>query len=131
MKFLIIIIIIAVAATLVFQHDILTPEPVKIYKAHREKVATAQDYSARTISTAKWSIKIISHDINDTRAEIKAIEYTSKIPPNAASHVFATKTTRELEAVLFQQHGTWELANERVLSESVSTYEDRKKAGEI
>lgn len=131
MKYLLILLIIAIAAVMVIQSDVLTPEPARVYKAYREKLMAAQGYSSKVTATSKWSIKINKYEIKDTKAVIMATERTSKIPMNAASHAFATKVTREIRAALFLQNGKWRVGRETVLKENTSTYEDRQKTGHM
>lgn len=131
MKYLLIIVIIAIAAVMVIQSDVLTPEPGRVYKAYREKLMAAQGYSSKVTASTKWSIKINKCEIEATKAVIMATEHTSKIPMNAASHAFAIKVTREIRAVLFLQNGKWRVGRESVLKENTSTYEDRQKTGNM
>lgn len=131
MKSFLIIIVIAIAVFMVIQSDVLTPEPVRVYKAYREKLMAARGYSSQVTATSKWSIKINKYEKKDTKATIMATELTSKIPMNAASHAFATKVTRKIRAMLFLQNGKWRLGRESVLKEDTSTYEERQKSGEM
>ena len=136
MKYLIITIIIVIAASMVLKPeildsivlniDILNPEPVKIYKSYREKIMAAKGYSSNVAARSKWSIKINKYTREDTKAIIMATERTSKIPQNNTSHIFATKVTRQIKVAYFLQHGKWNMGTESILKESTSTYEDRK-----
>ena len=127
MKYIIIIIITAIALSAVFKPDVLNPAPLKTYKAYRERVMAAQGFSSNVASSAKWSMKIDSYTQDGTTAVIMATENTSKIPPNYTSHAFATKVTRQIKTVYFLQNGKWEMGTENIFRESTSTYEDRKQ----
>lgn len=131
MKSLLGIIIVAVAAVLLFQYDLLTPEPVRIYKAYREKTMLTRGYSSSISASSKWSLKMDKYTREDTKATFMLTERTSRIPKNFSSHAFATKVTRKLKVVYFFQHEKWKLGREQVLSEKTSTYENRQNAGQM
>ena len=61
-----------------------------------------------------------------TWAEIRAIVKTGTIPHGAASLAFATIVTRNIDVEMEKTASRWVVVKETVVSEDVSTYEDRK-----
>ena len=120
---LVILIIVAVVVWKVAFHE---PAAAKQYREYRKTVMAAKGFNERNAHNSRWSLKIESCEIDGSPAVVNAVETTARIPPNAASFAFATIVTRKLEVELELQDEKWVVANENVLDENFSTYEDRK-----
>lgn len=122
-------ILVAVVAVLVaWQMDIFEPAAAKEYRAFTKRAMERSGFSKDLVSTRKWSIEIEDCSVSGDRADLRAIIKTATIPPNAASFAFATIVTRTVDAEMEKRGGRWVVAKETVVSEDVSTYEDRKDA---
>lgn len=127
MKFFILIILIGAAIFMLGKLNIFLPAPAKAYYEYRQKIMSDKGFSPDMTASTKWSLNITNCEVKGKIATISATEKTSKIPPNAASHTFATKITRKIKATVRLSDKSWRVEGERILSEEVSTYEDRKK----
>ena len=102
------------------------PKPAKVYREHRREIMAARGFDNELTSSTQWKLKIKECKVKNNRADIVAEEITAKIPPNAASFVFATYVKRELKVQMWKKGDTWKVMRETVVSEEVSTHDDRK-----
>jgi hypothetical protein len=120
-------ILLAVVAVIVaWQMDVFEPAAAKAYRAHTERAMERGGYSDDLVSPNKWSVDIEDCSVSGDRAEIRAIVKTGTIPHGAASLAFATIVTRKVDVEMEKRGGRWVVAKETVVSQDVSTYEDRK-----
>lgn len=126
MKKILPLVILIIVAVVVWKVAFQEPAPAKQYREYRKAVMAAKGFNERTSHNARWSLKIESCEIEGSTAVLTAVETTARIPPNAASFAFATIVTRKLEVELELQGEKWVVANENVLDETISTFEDRK-----
>jgi len=120
------ILVSVVAVIVAWQMDVFEPAAAKAYRAHTERAMERGGYSDDLVSPAKWSVDIESCSVSGDQAEIRAIVKTGTIPHGAASLAFATIVTRTIDAEMEKRNGRWVVVDEEVLTEDVSTYEDRK-----
>jgi hypothetical protein len=122
------ILLVVVAIIVAWQMNFFEPAAAKAYRAHTERSMERGGYSDDLVSPAKWSIDIENCSVSGDQAEIRAIVKTGTIPQGAASLAFATIVTRTIDVEMERRGGRWVVAKEKVVSEDVSTYEDRKDA---
>jgi peptidoglycan/LPS O-acetylase OafA/YrhL len=122
------ILLVVVAVIVAWQMNFFEPAAAKAYRAHTERAMERGGYSDDLVSPAKWSIDIENCSVSGDQAEIRAIVKTGTIPQGAASLAFATIVTRTIDVEMEKRGGRWVVAKEKVVSEDVSTYEDRKGA---
>ena len=127
-KVLLLALVVAIGGVGAWKAGLLEAAPAKAYKEHRQRYLEANGFSQDLVSQAKWSIDIDACEQSGSQATVMATEQTARIPGNAASFAFATIVTRQLKAELALEDGKWVLVNEEVVSEDVSTYDDRKNA---
>ena len=125
MKWLVIVVVV-IAAIVVWQMDVFEPAAAKAYRAHTERALEGKGFSDDMVSSKKWSMEIEDCAVSGDRADVRAVVKTATIPPNAASFVFATIITRTIDAEMEKKGGRWVVVSENVVAEVVSTYEDRK-----
>jgi len=122
------VLLLVVAVIVAWQMNFFEPAAAKAYRAHTERAMERGGYSDDLVSPAKWSIDIESCSVSGDQASIRAIVKTGTIPHGAASLAFATIVTRTVDVEMEKRGGRWVVAEEKVISEDVSTYEDRKGA---
>ncbi|MBN2120939.1 MAG: hypothetical protein JW734_07810 [Candidatus Omnitrophica bacterium] len=130
MKNAIILILVVILAVLAWTNRfyLYEPAPAKVYHEYRKKKMAARGFSNEITESTRWSLRIKNCKVKDDIAEVLATEFTAKIPPNAASFVFATTTKSELKAELKLINKKWVVIKDSTLKKEVSTYEDRKNA---
>jgi hypothetical protein len=126
MKKILPLVILIIAAVVVWKVAFQEPAPAKQYREYRKAVMAGKGFNERNAHNSRWSLKIESCETEGSTAVVTAVETTARIPPNAASFTFATIVTRKLEVELELQGEKWVVSNENVLDETVSTFEDRK-----
>jgi hypothetical protein len=122
------ILLVVVAVIVAWHLDFFEPAAAKAYRAHTERAMERGGYSDDLVSPNKWSVDIENCKVSGDQAEIRAIVKTGTIPQGAASLAFATIVTRSIDVEMEKRGGRWVVAKETVVSEDVSTYEDRKDA---
>jgi hypothetical protein len=126
MKWVAVVVVVVIAVVVAVQLGVFESGAARAYRAHRQHRLEAKGFSKDMVSSRKWSLEIESCEVVGPRAEIRAVQTTATVPPNAASLVFATIITRTIEAELVQEDGRWKVVGEEVVDEQVSTYEDRR-----
>lgn len=122
------VVLVVVAVVVAWQMDVFESGAAKAYRAHTERTMERGGYSDDLVSPNKWSVDIESCNVSGDRAEIRAIVKTGTIPHGAASLAFATIVTRNIDVEMEKTASRWVVVKETVVSEEVSTYEDRKGA---
>jgi hypothetical protein len=122
------VLLVVIAVIVAWQMNFFEPAPAKAYRAHTERAMERGGYSDDLVSPAKWSIDIENFSVSGDQAEIRAVVKTGTVPQGAASLAFATIVTRTIDVEMEERGGRWVVAKEKVVSEDVSTYEDRKDA---
>jgi hypothetical protein len=127
-KVLLAILAVVVAVIVAWQMHVFAPAAAKASRAYTEQAMEARGYSDDLVSPDKWSIDIESCDVSGDRADLRAIVKTGTIPQGAASLAFATIVTRTVDVEMEKRDSVWVVAKEKVISEDVSTNEDRRGA---
>ena len=64
--------------------------------------------------------------VDGDSADIVVLETTRWMPPNAAGLNFATIVSLKIHAAMKKNGDKWEVAEEEILTEEISTHDDRK-----
>lgn len=105
------------------------PPAAKFYRDYRRGVV--QEDVRNYMELVDHSFVDYNLDVTSAQEEsavyyIEATETVRWMPPNAAGINFATIFTRELSAEIEEIDGEWQVVSEDVVSETISTYDQRQ-----
>ncbi len=126
MKKILPLVILIIAAVVVWKVAFNEPAPAKHYREYKKVVMAGKGFNKRNAHNSRWKLKIENCEIEGSTAVVTAVETTERIPPNAASFTFANIVTRKLEVELELQGNKWVVLNEDVLDETYNSFQDRK-----